>query len=187
MHPEDSGHKTGPSTACACGGIDAPENMQWQSVAEAKAKDKWERNDCELPATIPPVALPSEPSMRSRVDVRPWRGERRGDQSMFASLDFITPTRGQHHAANRGIPFKWRLPQTGSWMPDQKIKARFIEPMLLLRTEKLPEGPDWLHELEFDGYRALAKWRQNSSPFPQRQRLLPPISRHSEGPCLDAR
>ncbi len=28
--------------------------------------------------------------------------------------------------------------------------------MLLLRTEKLPEGPDWFHELKFDGYRALA-------------------------------
>ena len=28
--------------------------------------------------------------------------------------------------------------------------------MLLLRTEKLPEGPDWLYELKFDGYRALA-------------------------------
>jgi ATP-dependent DNA ligase len=41
-------------------------------------------------------------------------------------------------------------------MPDQKIKARFIEPMLLLRTEKLPEGQDWLHELKFDGYRAMA-------------------------------
>src|SRR4051812_48872215 len=36
------------------------------------------------------------------------------------------------------------------------LKARFIEPMLLLRTEKLPEGPDWLHELKLDGYRALA-------------------------------
>lgn len=28
--------------------------------------------------------------------------------------------------------------------------------MLLLRTERLPDGPDWLHELKFDGYRALA-------------------------------
>ena len=28
--------------------------------------------------------------------------------------------------------------------------------MLLLRTDRLPEGPDWLHELKFDGYRALA-------------------------------
>ena len=28
--------------------------------------------------------------------------------------------------------------------------------MLLLRTEKLPEGKEWLYELKFDGYRALA-------------------------------
>jgi ATP-dependent DNA ligase len=28
--------------------------------------------------------------------------------------------------------------------------------MLLLRTEKLLEGPDWLYELKFDGYRAVA-------------------------------
>jgi bifunctional non-homologous end joining protein LigD len=34
-------------------------------------------------------------------------------------------------------------------------KARFIEPMLLLRTERLPEGPDWLVELKLDGYRSL--------------------------------
>jgi hypothetical protein len=56
----------------ACGGIDAPENMQWQSVAEAKAKDKWERNGCELPVAIPRVALRLEPSMGSRGDA--WRG-----------------------------------------------------------------------------------------------------------------
>src|SRR5580658_3731322 len=35
-------------------------------------------------------------------------------------------------------------------------KAKFIEPMLLLRTERLPEGREWLHELKLDGYRALA-------------------------------
>jgi bifunctional non-homologous end joining protein LigD len=35
-------------------------------------------------------------------------------------------------------------------------KARFIEPMLLLRTEKLPESAEWLVELKLDGYRALA-------------------------------
>src|SRR5215470_10620383 len=28
--------------------------------------------------------------------------------------------------------------------------------MLLLRTERLPEGDDWLYELKLDGYRALA-------------------------------
>jgi hypothetical protein len=30
----------------ACGGADAPLNMQWQTVAEGKAKDKWERVGC---------------------------------------------------------------------------------------------------------------------------------------------
>jgi len=32
--------------ALACGGADAPENMQWQTVEDAKAKDKWERIGC---------------------------------------------------------------------------------------------------------------------------------------------
>lgn len=32
--------------ALACGGADTPENMQWQTVTEAKAKDKWERKEC---------------------------------------------------------------------------------------------------------------------------------------------
>jgi ATP-dependent DNA ligase len=35
-------------------------------------------------------------------------------------------------------------------------KVAFIDPMLLLRTEKLPEGPDWQYELKLDGYKALA-------------------------------
>lgn len=30
----------------ACGGPDAPMNMQWQTLAEAKAKDRWERKEC---------------------------------------------------------------------------------------------------------------------------------------------
>jgi ATP-dependent DNA ligase len=36
------------------------------------------------------------------------------------------------------------------------MRAKFVEPMLLLRTEKLPEGPEWSVELKLDGYRALA-------------------------------
>jgi ATP-dependent DNA ligase len=35
-------------------------------------------------------------------------------------------------------------------------KTSFIEPMLLLGTDKLPEGPAWRYELKLDGYRALA-------------------------------
>jgi hypothetical protein len=31
----------------ACGGADDPSNMQWQTAAEGKAKDKWERIGCK--------------------------------------------------------------------------------------------------------------------------------------------
>jgi len=41
-------------------------------------------------------------------------------------------------------------------MPDRVIKARFIEPMLLQLTEKLPEGTSVAYELKLDGYRAVA-------------------------------
>lgn len=30
----------------ACGGADASSNMQWQTKAAGKAKDKWERRGC---------------------------------------------------------------------------------------------------------------------------------------------
>lgn len=30
----------------ACGGADAPSNMQWQTVAEGRAKDAWETRGC---------------------------------------------------------------------------------------------------------------------------------------------
>ena len=38
----------------------------------------------------------------------------------------------------------------------KKIRAGFIEPMLLLSSNSLPEGPQWMYELKLDGYRALA-------------------------------
>ena len=34
--------------------------------------------------------------------------------------------------------------------------ARFIEPMLLARTDSLPTGDPWIYELKLDGYRAIA-------------------------------
>lgn len=30
----------------ACGGSDAPANMQWQQIADAKIKDRWARKGC---------------------------------------------------------------------------------------------------------------------------------------------
>ncbi len=38
----------------------------------------------------------------------------------------------------------------------ESLRTGFIDPMLLLRTDKLPEGPDWTYEIKLDGYRALA-------------------------------
>ena len=36
------------------------------------------------------------------------------------------------------------------------VRARFFEPMLLLRTDRLPDGAQWMYELKLDGYRAIA-------------------------------
>ena len=55
--------------------------------------------------------------------------------------------------------FRGRPPTVGLLLPpmaEKKIKAKFVEPMLLLRTEKLPEGDKWAYEVKLDGYRALA-------------------------------
>src|SRR5688572_447935 len=41
-------------------------------------------------------------------------------------------------------------------MPPSDTKVSFIPPMLLLRTEKLTEGSQWLYEIKLDGYRAVA-------------------------------
>ena len=38
----------------------------------------------------------------------------------------------------------------------EKAEARFIEPMLLLPTRKLPQGSGWLYVVKLDGYRILA-------------------------------
>jgi hypothetical protein len=34
---------------------------------------------------------------------------------------------------------------------DMIRKTAFIEPMLLFRCDELPNGPEWLQELKFDG------------------------------------
>ena len=46
---------------------------------------------------------------------------------------------------------------------------RFIEPMLLSQTDKLPEGAAWLHEVKLDGYRAIAGRSGNSILFRSRR------------------
>src|SRR6185295_1597654 len=41
-------------------------------------------------------------------------------------------------------------------MARSHTKARFTNPMLLLRTYRLPEGATWQYEIKLDGYRAIA-------------------------------
>ena len=41
-------------------------------------------------------------------------------------------------------------------MATAKIKAKFVEPMLLLRSAELPDDEGWLKEIKLDGYRCLA-------------------------------
>jgi DNA ligase D-like protein (predicted ligase) len=58
-------------------------------------------------------------------------------------------------------------------LPSSKTKAEFVQPMLLLRAERLPEGPNWLYELKLDGYRAIGAraegrvhlWSRNEKDF----------------------
>jgi hypothetical protein len=37
-----------------------------------------------------------------------------------------------------------------------RVKAKFIPPMLLLKTDTLPPGSAWAYQLKLDGYRAIA-------------------------------
>jgi 5-methylcytosine-specific restriction endonuclease McrA len=47
-HPHGwPGHVVDHIIPLACGGSDAPSNMQWQTIADGKAKDKWERKSCQ--------------------------------------------------------------------------------------------------------------------------------------------
>src|ERR1700733_5389965 len=39
--------------------------------------------------------------------------------------------------------------------PRSRSKPAFVEPMAARLIDKLPEDPEWLYELKFDGYRAL--------------------------------
>ena len=46
--------------------------------------------------------------------------------------------------------------RTGKEAAAKAAEAGFIEPMLLLKTEALPDSAQWLYELKLDGYRAIA-------------------------------
>jgi hypothetical protein len=47
------------------------------------------------------------------------------------------------------------LRQATRAVPPREIKAKFIEPTLLLRAEALPQGLALTYELKLNGYRAI--------------------------------
>src|SRR5688572_1541898 len=49
-----------------------------------------------------------------------------------------------------------KRPASSSAERPKSTGARFIDPMLLLQTDSLPSGEQWLYELKLDGYRAVA-------------------------------
>ena len=57
-----------------------------------------------------------------------------------------------------------------------KTKARFIQPMLLLRTEKLPQGPDWLMK---SNSTAIGCWRLTAKERCRYGRAMITISQHA--------
>jgi hypothetical protein len=74
------------------------------------------------------------------------------------------------------VRFPFKLVVVG----EERAKVAFVEPMLLLRMEKLPEGREGLYELKFDGYRSLAikSWRPSASALPKRQPFYRSIFQH---------
>ena len=70
-------------------------------------------------------------------------------------------------------PLFWRYPLGFDGGEDQCHGRRAYA---ALRTERLPEGPDWVHELEFDGYHAVAiKTVGSSASLRERQWLQQPV------------
>ena len=65
---------------------------------------------------------------------------------------------------------------------DARHLARFIEPMLLLRTDALPNPARWAYELKLDGYRAIAFKRDGALHLRSRNdKDFPPLPRCRQG------
>jgi ATP-dependent DNA ligase len=51
------------------------------------------------------------------------------------------------------------------------LPAGFISPCLPTRTNKLPSGSEWLHEIKHDGFRVIARQRRTGAVISNRSRF----------------
>src|SRR5258706_11712917 len=54
-----------------------------------------------------------------------------------------------------------RVPPTGTTPTHRRVEQAplptWVKPQLAALVKKAPDGPDWLHEIKFDGYRMHAR------------------------------
>ena len=89
---------------------------------------------------------------------------------------------------------KTKAISSGKQTPPKTSSARFIEPMLLLRTDSLPDSDQWMYELKLDGYRAIAFKRdgvvhlrsRNDNDFSRRySRVVSGLAKLPENTVID--
>jgi ATP-dependent DNA ligase len=56
------------------------------------------------------------------------------------------------------------------------LPAGFIAPCLPSKTDKLPSGSEWLHEIKHDGFRVISKERQANEAFTAALATISPIA-----------
>ncbi|PWU18530.1 MAG: ATP-dependent DNA ligase [Verrucomicrobia bacterium] len=106
-----------------------------EQIASAKKKSEWQSNRTSGRAVASPArTIPGRASARTKT-----RGQ-----------DARAPRASLPRSAPSPTPLKLSLPR----LP--KAKPGFIEPMKALLREDLPQGPQWIYEIKFDGVRTLA-------------------------------
>jgi bifunctional non-homologous end joining protein LigD len=81
-----------------------------------------------------------------------WSSDRddgRGNNVGAASMPRHSGRRGRSHSGSR-------LDRVSPHREKARVHLEFIQPMKATAVTKLPEGDEWLYEVKWDGYRALA-------------------------------
>jgi bifunctional non-homologous end joining protein LigD len=83
------------------------------------------------------------------------------DRDEAASEVDITQSRPESVLNTTGPPRVWHPDRSRRAPSRQKGRAgampEFVEPQLATLVERPPEGPEWVHEIKFDGYRVLCR------------------------------